>query len=48
LRAQIGADYYTTTLREAVEICVKAARSGPGGEPGPAARARDQVPAALA
>jgi predicted PurR-regulated permease PerM len=48
LRREIGADYYTTTLREAVETCLEAARGGAPGEPGPAARPRDPVPAALA
>jgi hypothetical protein len=48
LRSEIGADYYTTTLHEAVQICVEAARGGAPDEPGREARPRDPVPAALA
>jgi hypothetical protein len=47
LRSEIGADHYTTTLREAVEICVEAARGRAPGGPNPAASACDAVPAAL-
>ena len=48
LRSEIGADYYTTTLREAVDICVEAARGGAPGELHSAAQPLDPVPAALA
>jgi predicted PurR-regulated permease PerM len=33
LRKELGADYYTSSLRQAVEICVKAARSAPESKP---------------
>jgi hypothetical protein len=32
LRAALGADYYTSTLREAVEACMEAARNAAGTE----------------
>jgi hypothetical protein len=33
LRMQVGADFYTSSLHEAVDICVEAARNVPAAKP---------------